>query len=703
MTGELRSTMSNENAAGTSRSNPQIGSTADAKGKQRPLYFFYPDTAELFECPVESVDAVAKEIALMSRLSENLIEARQTLGMAHAAWLEQQTNVALRPQLEANLKEAIKKEEAATAEVHNHLEETPAFNKDGVWELLPLRKTAAGKEQYSGQRFTYVRSSKVRNHFRRYKLDSDKPQLKSFLVKDEATGQYKLDHEKIQEKLDEAFKKTKLHEWKRPPWGREWAPEFAEAFNKNAKFKSPDDPNAMCEFSGGTQMLRLFAGAGASAKAESTIKSFDDALHLRGEVAVSAKAKGEVGGVLADGNIKATLYLPWKSGLELWIPAPTESKGGGYSWSSTPDTTLGFFRISLATKAEASCGASLLAEGGVEFKLGRDGKTQRVKGSRATRDPSQMQQPKLDVTKVEVKADAGGDLKAFAGVEAEASVEGAFEWRRPQEKVKWTGFASVKPGVSGQAGAGAQAAFHITYDEKFRILMKAGVCVGVGLKGEVEAVVDVVNMAEFAWWAKSQVAYAGDKNLQYFSKEAFRTFVAMYTLAIAKGKEIGTYVGKEFAELRSELTNFIRTEPRQFLNAVRNAHDSLLNSLAEVKGYIVYALQSISDQFDELKTEASDAIKRILSAAQIRNELENVYQFTSGEIAEKGNAGLARNDIGQIVGMDTLAMIESRLRDEPAPGFAFAFNDTPTYMMQQGTNVAWMDPKTIAGDGSQLA
>lgn len=153
--------------------------------------------------------------------------------------------------------------------------------------------------------------------------------------------------------------------------------------------------------------------------------------------------------------------------------------------------------------------------------------------------------------------------------------------------------------------------------------------------------------------SKSQVAYAGDKNLQYFSKEAFRIFVAMYTLAIAKGKEIGTYVGKEFDELRSELTNFIRTEPRQFLNAIRNAHDSLLNSLAEVKGYIVYALKSIGDQFDEWNTEASDAISRILSAAQIKNELHNVYQFTSGEIAVKGNAQLARNDIGQIVGMDT--------------------------------------------------
>jgi hypothetical protein len=129
----------------------------------------------------------------------------------------------------------------------------------------------------------------------------------------------------------------------------------------------------------------------------------------------------------------------------------------------------------------------------------------------------------------------------------------------------------------------------------------------------------------------------------------------------------------------------------------------LLNSLAEVKGYIVYALKAIGDQFEEWRIEASDAIDHILAAAQVRNELDNVYQFTSPEIAEKGDPQVARNDIGRFIGMDQVAMIESRLRDEPAPGFAFAFNDTPTYTMQQGTNVAWLHPTTTAGDGSQLA
>lgn len=691
--------MNQQKPSGTSRSNPQDGSTADAKGKQGPLYFFYPDTAELFVCPADSVNDVAQEIALMSQLSENLVEARQELGEAHANYLAQQSNTALQPQLEAKLKTAIKKEEAATREVHEKLEETPAFNKDGVWELLPLRKTKAGKDQYAGQRFTYVRSSKVKNHFRRYKLESDKPQLKSFLKKNAQTGKYELDHEQIDDKLKEAFHKYTLHEWKTPPWGKEWAPEFAEAFNKSANFKTPDTPDAMMQFSGGVQILRFFAGAGASAKVENSFKSFDDVLKLRGEIAASAKAKGEIGGVLASGNIKAEFFLPCNSGLELWIPSATTQQNGSVSFGANANNTLGFFRLDLTCKGEASCGASLLAEGGVEFKLGRDGKTQTVKGSHATHDPTQMQRPKMDVTKVEVKADAGGDLKAFAGVEAEGSIEGAFQWRRPAKK-DWTAFAAVKPGGSGQAGIGAQAAFHVTYDGKFRILMRAGVCVGVGLKGEVEATVDVVNMAEFAWWAKTQVAYAGDKNLKYFEETAFKTFTTMYTLAVAKGQQIGQYVGQQLQQMRSELMEFVRNSPRQFIMAIHNAHDSLLNGLAEVKGYLIFALQELGTTVNEWREDAVEAVKRILASAQIDNELNNIYQFTSPEIGMKSNPQMARADISNFVGEQNVAMIESRMRTDPAPGYAFAFNDTPTYGMQSGTNMAWLDPKMMSIDGS---
>ncbi|MCA3867381.1 MAG: hypothetical protein IOC34_16815, partial [Burkholderia sp.] len=93
--------MTQQTLAGTGASNPQEGSHASAKGKQGPLYFFRPFTPELLVCPAESVESLAQEIALMNRVSEDLIAARQELGLAHSNWLAQQDNTALQPHLEA--------------------------------------------------------------------------------------------------------------------------------------------------------------------------------------------------------------------------------------------------------------------------------------------------------------------------------------------------------------------------------------------------------------------------------------------------------------------------------------------------------------------------------------------------------------------------------------------------------------------------
>ncbi|MCA3784841.1 hypothetical protein [Burkholderia sp.] len=699
--------MTQQTLAGTGASNPQEGSHASAKGKQGPLYFFRPFTPELLVCPAESVESLAQEIALMNRVSEDLIAARQELGLAHSNWLAQQDNTALQPHLEAVLKTAAKKEEAAAAKAHEALAETPAFNKDGVWELMPLIKRGAGGERFSAQQFVYVRSSKIVPVFKRIKLDTDKPQMKSFLVKDPATGKRKIDHEKVNDALKEALHKYTLHEWKTPPWGKEWAPEFAESFNKWAQYKTTEHEGEMAEFSAGTQILRFFAGAGMSAKAENSFKTFDDALHLRGEIAVSGKAKGEVGGNLASGKLEAIFYLPSKQGMKLWIPTPTEQKGGGFTWGSVPESELGFFRLYVKCGAEASCGGSLLAEVGLEFKRGR-GNVQQFKGSPAKPNVPALLQPRMDVTKFDAKADGGGDLKAFVGVEAEGSIEGAFDWRRPgAKKDDWKKFASVKPGASAQGGAGVQAAFHITYDEgKFRVLAKLGACLGLGLKGEVEAVVDVVEIAEFAWWAKTQVAYAGDKNIKYFETQAFKTFVAMYTLVLAKGKKLedmAKYLGRTLGDLTSELTSYIASSPRQFVEAIKNANDTLLNGLAEVKGYIVYALQRIGNNLDDLRRDAADAIERVLLSAQISNELSNVYQNVSPNICERGDAQLARNAIGNLIGMGQVATIEGGKRKEPAPGYRFEFSNTHEYAMQVGTNVAWLDSAPMAGSGTMAA
>lgn len=70
--------------------------------------------------------------------------------------------------------------------------------------------------------------------------------------------------------------------------------------------------------------------------------------------------------------MEAAFYLPTKPGMKLWIPVPTEHKGGGLTSHNTPESEFGFFRLNLKCGAEASCGGSLLAEAGLEFEHGRN-------------------------------------------------------------------------------------------------------------------------------------------------------------------------------------------------------------------------------------------------------------------------------------------------------------------------------------------
>ena len=68
-----------------------------------------------------------------------------------------------------------------------------------------------------------------------------------------------------------------------------------------------------------------------------------------------------------------------------------------------------------------------------------------------------------------------------------------------------------------------------------------------------------------------------------------------------------------------------------------------------------------------------------------------------------GDAQLARNAIGNLIGMGQVATIEGGKRKEPAPGYRFEFSNTHEYAMQVGTNVAWLDSAPMAGSGTMAA
>ncbi|VWC45250.1 hypothetical protein BLA13014_07221 [Burkholderia aenigmatica] len=90
-------------------------------------------------------------------------------------------------------------------------------------------------------------------------------------------------------------------------------------------------------------------------------------------------------------------------------------------------------------------------------------------------------------------------------------------------------------------------------------------------------------------------------------------------------------------------------------------------------------------------------------SAQITNEPSDIFQYVPPNLTETGDAQLARHTIGGFIGMGQVVTIERHQRDEPAPGYRFAFSDTHEPAMPVGTSAAWLDSTPTAGSGTMAA
>jgi hypothetical protein len=235
--------------------------------------------------------------------------------------------------------------------------------------------------------------------------------------------------------------------------------------------------------------------------------------------------------------------------------------------------------------------------------------------------------------------------------------------------------------------------FEIGYSGgKFRIKTKLAACVGLGLKGSIDAEVGVEHLLEFDRWFKHQVTNALDQNLKYFKEEAWQAFVYMKALAIAEGKAMAVYLGKSAKDLAAAWDSLVKTASKEVLQRIQASEDYILTSVAEVKALLLGLLEGLRRRFDELQDDIQDLSRWLFSAAQTAQEAENIYSRIGVAMGAEVSPNAGQMRLATLMGGgDTFDRVAQALKSEPTPGYTLAFADDSTYRFSKGlgTHVAW--------------
>ena len=362
------------------------------------------------------------------------------------------------------------------------LDENSKKNALGLMELIDVM---GGK---NGTKYVYVRSDKIRSHWRRYRLNSAEKKSggKSFLRTVEYTdkdGQNHIRHEIDPEKLKGQLAKLK-------PSMKAWEVKllddnsgvwslWAQEFNRSLEH-SPYEGSGMA-FDAQAQLLRWAYGASM----KGLLNPFEIDIRTgqyKPEADLHGKTSFYANLALAEAKSSGKLHLPDNVGVKICYPLdPAKIPGGGMG-------ILGTFRFDIELTLSGSVGTSLGIEAGVNIS------DNRAKGLpvKAMPDEGYGFWRQIDVTKEgHMPLGGGAELGVFAGAEAGANVSGALVWLNPDHGDKYSTLAKVGVGVAAQAGGGLSGQLKFRWqDGRVRIEVSGGLCWGTGGKGSMSFEVD---------------------------------------------------------------------------------------------------------------------------------------------------------------------------------------------------------------------
>jgi len=688
---------------GTQQSSlDNVSKNTVVNGEHGPQVYFHPGSATLLCVDAKDNRLLIQEQLKMTALLENQKKAQIALDELNYEML---TQAGKKPQRAYDSKlqstyqqlndanEQLKAElKTLTAKIPEGelLDENSKGSAIGLMELIPLQKT-------TGFKSTYVRSDKIRSHWRKYKLsevDKESGEASFIEYKDkEITGvdangnetkktvrSGKIDAEELIKQLKEASVSLKFEDELLEDSNvvlTDWAKKMNKGLTWPKENDKPDDESTYHQYvdiSAQAQLMRYSQGAGLSAEFNPLEKK------------ASAKMEGHSSFALGEAKASTELFIPDRLGIALLFPAKASAGLVG------DVCNMGAIRYTINAVLSGNVGASLGIELGVEADFnGEMAKGYGIKGSPAKlAPPPPPGQRKINLTIPLPDVQAGGEIGAFAGVQAGGNVSGAIEWFDPHpekdsnvkheenepivtKEKKFTAIATLSLGVTAQAGAGGTAVFYVMYfNSRFRIYCKAALCWGIGAKGSLGFEVDGNSFAAFMKGFMYMLRNVDYQKLEdMMSLGTFQSLCAIPIILAAEKIQIGTEMFNRIKDdidgVLGQFNQALDSEDKRvaLMKSIIANPDQLKYTPPETKGAIIFQLMDVNaldviDQRNQKKSASKWGVMQLRKTAvmlcfkwvQSKADYNNVMQhMTANPAAGKGKIKSNEQALLKFLGM----------------------------------------------------
>lgn len=487
------------------------------------------------------------------------------------------------------------------------------------------------KRLKGNKHYTYVRSDKIVNHWRSYKMTAqDRKRNSGWMTKKGIDGK------KLKEAVESDFGvKFKGDLWKLDPesnlskslnqfydevsWSA-WGDKDAQKENRN---ETGFDASAEAQF------MRFAAGAEASGEFTPS----------KGKVHLQAKADAQFS--LAQGKAFIEQAFPANDYSEIRIYYRIGGWDGKRAYA-----TLGHFQARLTITVSGYAGASAMLAANIKVDCSEG--VPSIKGIAAG----------------EADQGANAEAGAFAGVRAGCELLGALYWTDVLSKQSdWKALCQIGPKVEGAAGMGAEAYLKLGFSEKtgkFLLKAHAGLVIGLGASGSFLLEVSANEVLEMLHFVYNSLLKVDFRYIELFDQQskAFQRYVQVSLFALSKGVEYAVaateLASSGFEYIEHEVIAFISAQQEGLSkeNAAEVLAENLIADIArkeksvfrhsppEVKGVILHKLTYnywlTPEIFDGTFTKVK-AIGEVLKTFQgWRDFEETMLRMNPNGVAEAG-------------------------------------------------------------------